>query len=114
MAKRVSHKGQKPAKRVERRPEIRAGAEVESEMLEASAEDLKICSEAFYRAALELGSVARGIEAHGVEPHSTQGLRRQALDLQAQSQRAALSALSARAVGERLETVARLREAADE
>ena len=109
MAKRVSHKAEKPAKRVERGGRIhRAPARLGAELLDSSVEDLKACSDAFYGVAVELSAAARCIETEKSET-----LYQRAVGVQEQSMRAAMTALTARAVSERLETVTRI-EAGDD
>ena len=109
MAKRVSHKAEKPAKRVVHGRGIRrAQAPIGADLLDASVDDLKACSDAFYGVAVELSAAARRIKTE-----SSQTLYEKAVGVQKQSMRAAVTALTARAVSERLETVTRI-EADDE
>jgi hypothetical protein len=73
-----------------------------SEIMAESADALKCTAEAFSRIAIELSAAAQNIEG------DAEHLRQQAIGLQAESMRAAMAALTARGVAERLGTLARI------
>lgn len=71
-------------------------------IIEQSADDLKTTAEAFSRIAIELHAASRALYV------DSEGLRQTAIGLQAEAMRAAMAALTARAVSERLSTIARI------